>query len=72
MRSLPSARRAGATRQARVDYSAVYCSSCGRTGHAGRCSTCAAVVCVDRGSCHPRHQSREYVAQSPISVRRAR
>jgi hypothetical protein len=71
-RALPSARRAGAKRQARVDYLTFYCAACGRVGYASRCSTCAEVVCVDRASCHSRHQSREYVAQSPISVRRAR
>jgi hypothetical protein len=71
MTSLPTARRAGAKRQARVDYLAFYCTSCGRAGYAARCSTCAGVLCVDSAACHPRHQSREYVTQRPINLRRS-
>jgi len=67
-RRLPSARRVGATRQAPIDYSSVYCSKCGRIGFAARCSACAAIVCVDWGSCHTRHYPREYIAM-PIGVK---
>jgi hypothetical protein len=59
-RQQPSARRAGAPpRHAPVDYTAVWCSSCGRAGYAVRCSVCAKIVCTDRGSCHPKHSPRE-------------
>lgn len=70
-RRLPAERRRGSpVRHSVVEYLSAYCAACGRVGFASRCSTCAEVLCVDRGSCHPRHQPLEYVAQRPIDAKR--